>query len=145
MSSDSRTLTQDELWAEATARFGDDPLKWAFQCPTCKDIATGQDFKKVLDGNRDGEHLKRRGRPVIWSDVLGRECIGRHPGAQNWDGSSRGCKTVAYGLFSGPWFVTSPDSDHEMPFFALAPASARAGAGTTAVKPEAPRAGGEGS
>ncbi|MET7944421.1 VVA0879 family protein [Streptomyces sp. NPDC005302] len=153
MSSESRTLTLAQLHAEATGRFGDDPLHWAFQCPTCKDIATGDDFKAVLDDNRTAEQPKRRGRPVIWSDVLGRECIGRYLGALKGGSSPRGCNWAAFGLFSGPWFVTMPDSDRHAPSFALAPkpavapASAGAGAATADAEsqPEPARSGGEGS
>ncbi|MFJ8798448.1 VVA0879 family protein [Streptomyces sp. NPDC102487] len=143
MSSASRTLTQAELWAEATDRFGDDPLQWAFQCPSCKDIANGDDFKKVLDDNQGAEQPKRRGRPVIWTDVLGRECIGRYLGALDGGTSPRGCNWAAYGLFSGPWFVTMPDTDRHAPSFALAPEPAVAP--VAEPQPEAVRAGGEGS
>lgn len=45
--------TLEELVNEARARFGDDPLTWAFQCPHCKDVATAQDFKDAgADPNR---------------------------------------------------------------------------------------------
>jgi hypothetical protein len=42
-----RTLTQQQLRDEAAARFGPDPMKWAFVCPSCGDVATLQDFKTV--------------------------------------------------------------------------------------------------
>ncbi|MBB0232555.1 VVA0879 family protein, partial [Streptomyces calidiresistens] len=44
----ARTLTQAELLAEARAAFGNDPLTWAFRCPNCGDVATGQDFRHAL-------------------------------------------------------------------------------------------------
>ncbi|MEW2164348.1 VVA0879 family protein [Streptomyces sp. NPDC007084] len=124
MSPAHRRLTQAELWAEATARFGNDPLKWRFRCPSCGDVASGADFKKVLDDSPSTHAPTRRGRPVIWSDVLGRECIGRHLGALGSGIASRGCGWAAYGLIAGPWFVELPDTERAAPSFALAPAPA---------------------
>lgn len=114
-----RKLTQAELVAEARARFGDDPMKWAFQCPTCRDIATGQDFRDALQ-----EHPRkhsRTGEPVIASDLLGQECIGRILGALG-KGTTRGCDWVAYGLFRGPWEIALPNGRTAYGF-PLAPAS----------------------
>jgi hypothetical protein len=97
----SRTLTQAELVAEATAAFGDDSWKWAFRCPRCGDVATPQDFRDAgADPNR-----------------IGQECIGRHLGAlTNWPtkdaGRSlapRGCDWAAYGLLRGPWLIELPN------------------------------------
>lgn len=87
-----RKLTQDELMAEATRLFGDDPKKFAFECPHCKDVATIQDF---IDA----------GKP----DAAGQHCIGRELGALTkgkYDG--RGCDWAAYGLFRGPWEIVLP-------------------------------------
>ncbi len=118
---DHRKLTQDELLAEARARFGDDPMQWAFQCPHCKDIATGQDFRDALK-----EHPRthsRSGEAVIASDVIGQECIGRTLGALKKDGpTGRGCDWAAYGLFPGPWEIVLPDG-RSMYGFPLAPAT----------------------
>lgn len=119
---DYRKLTQSELVTEARERFGDDPLKWAFVCPSCGDIANGEDFSKALT-----EHPRknRSGEAVIASDVVGRECIGRTLGAldkrQTYTG--RGCDWAAYGLFAGPWEIALPNgrTAHGFP---LAPASA---------------------
>jgi hypothetical protein len=89
-----RKLTQDELMAEATKLFGDDPKKFAFVCPQCKDVATIQDF---IDA----------GKP----DAAGQHCIGRELGALVKDAkkySGRGCDWAAYGLFRGPWEVVLP-------------------------------------
>ncbi|MFF4417520.1 VVA0879 family protein [Streptosporangium sp. NPDC001559] len=104
-----RTLTQAELLAEAAKQFGKDPMKWAFQCPSCGDVATGQDFKDALAAH-PRKHSNRK--PVLASDVIGQECIGRTLGALkgragSWTG--RGCTWVAYGLFRGPWEVTLTD------------------------------------
>ncbi|MFB6955505.1 VVA0879 family protein [Streptomyces sp. NPDC056309] len=104
-----RKLTQAELVAEATERFGDDPLKWAFVCPSCGDIANGQDFSKALT-----EHPRkhRSGETVIASDIVGQECIGRTLGALtkgNGKYTGRGCDWTAYGLFGGPWEIALPN------------------------------------
>ncbi|MEU5596615.1 VVA0879 family protein [Streptomyces sp. NPDC020298] len=116
-----RKLTQAELVAEARERFGTDPLKWAFACPSCGDIANGADFSEALT-KHPRAHVT--GDEVIASDILGVECIGRTLGAlkgpQNqWKG--RGCDWVAYGLFAGPWEIQLPDgrTKHAFP---LAPA-----------------------
>ncbi|MGA5208987.1 VVA0879 family protein [Streptomyces pseudogriseolus] len=118
-----RTLTQDELLAEARARFGDDPMKWAFLCPSCGDVATGQDFAEALAEHPRTHH--RTGDPVIASGLIGQECIGRTLGAldkrQTYTG--RGCDWAAYGLFGGPWTVTLPGG-RQMHAFPLAPAPA---------------------
>ena len=109
--------TQAELVAEATARFGDDALKWSFRCPSCGDDATAQDFTNAgADPNR-----------------VGQECVGRSLGAlkgaptkdgRNRDG--RGCDWAAYGLLRGPWVVVVPAEggkpEREIGSFPLSPA-----------------------
>lgn len=101
-----RRLTQAELVAEARDRFGDDPLDWAFRCPTCGDVATGRDFRQAL-----ADHPRERdGKPTIASDVLAQECIGRTLGALGRDDyTGRGCNWAAYGLIRGPWEVVLPN------------------------------------
>jgi hypothetical protein len=119
---DHRTLTQAELVAEATERFGADPLAWAFRCPSCGDIATGADFRDALAEN---PRRHRSGAAVIASDVVGQECIGRSLGALekgNGKYAGRGCDWAAYGLFGGPWTITLPDG-RSMHAFPLAPAA----------------------
>lgn len=121
LASEPRKLTQAELIAEATERFGDDPLKWAFVCPSCGDVANGEDFRQAL-----AEHPRtnlRTDEPVIASDLVGRECIGRTLGALSRKAyKGRGCDWVAYGLFPGPWEIALP-SGRSMHAFPLAPAS----------------------
>ncbi|MEU1496104.1 VVA0879 family protein [Streptomyces sp. NPDC005732] len=110
-----RTLTQAELWAEARERFGEHARDWAFQCPSCGDIATGTQFAAALEA-----HPRRHNtfnRDVRFTDVFGQECIGRTLGK----GADRGCLFVAYGLIPGPWQVTVPDRDKPMHCFPLAP------------------------
>jgi hypothetical protein len=116
---DHRKLTQAELVAEAKERFGDDPMKWAFRCPSCNDVASGEDFRKALH-----EHPQtnlRTDEPVIASDVVGKECIGRTLGALNKGYKGRGCDWAAYGLFAGPWEVVLPNgrSMHAFPLAAI--------------------------
>lgn len=120
-----RKLTQAELVAEATERFGSDPLKWAFRCPSCGDVANGQDFREALTAN---PRKNRAGEDVIASDVVGQECIGRTLGALRKDHGKykgRGCDWAAYGLFAGPWDVALPNgrSMHAFPL-ATAPGGA---------------------
>lgn len=104
------TMTQDELCAEMAHRFGPDPLKWAFICPACKDVATARDFKDAgADPNR-----------------VGKECIGRSLGVLHREQppggyQGRGCDWTAYGLFRGPLRITTADGK-EMWGFHIAPA-----------------------
>lgn len=100
---DPRTLTQDELLTELRTRFGEDPMDWAFQCPTCEDIATGRDFSQVL---KDQPRTRPDGTTVTASDLLGQECIGRLLGALATPPThTRGCSRVAYGFIPAPWTV----------------------------------------
>jgi hypothetical protein len=88
-----RRLTQAELSEEARARFGDDPLAWAFRCPACGDVATLKDFQEAA-----GDTAR-----------AGQECIGRSLGAlQKPPTNKRGCDWAAYGLFGGPWTIVFP-------------------------------------
>ena len=103
-----RKLTQAELMVEAQARFGDDPLDFAFICPHCGDVAAIREFP---EGKRDR---------------AGQECIGRSLGAlerrpPNVKYKGRGCDWTAYGFFPGPWEVVMPDG-HSANGFALAEA-----------------------
>lgn len=104
----SRELTQDELRALLVDRYGEDPMRWAFMCPACGDVATGQDFRDAL-----AEHPITRadGTEVTASARLGQECIGRTLGHLRRDREPgiRGCDWAAFGLISGPWFIVQPD------------------------------------
>lgn len=91
-------------------RFGEDVYNWAFQCPSCKDVATAQDF---VDALKDRPITREDGSKMTASDILGKQCIGRNLGAleeadqSDWKG--RGCDWAAYGLFRGPVTVVMPD------------------------------------
>ena len=128
------TEYQQDAWLEIlTERFGPNPLDWAFECPSCGDIATGADFRAAL---ADHPHKRHDGTPVMASDLLGRECIGRTLGAlsraapkDHWDtrrkrGEVRGCDWCAYGLFRGPdSIITDVGGDvHTLWAFPIAPA-----------------------
>ncbi|MFJ8348952.1 VVA0879 family protein [Streptomyces sp. NPDC094153] len=117
-----RKLTQAELIAEARERFGNDPLQWAFLCPSCGDVATGQDFNVALaEHPRTNLHTNE---PVIASDIVGQECIGRTLGALDKGRrkyTGRGCDWAAYGLFAGPWEIALPNG-RTVHAFPLAPA-----------------------
>ena len=95
-------LTQPELLALLTERFGPSHTNWAFQCPSCGDVATGADFQDALAEN---PIIRQDGTTVTASDIFGQHCIGRNLGAlqgkaKDWKG--RGCDWTAYGLFMGP-------------------------------------------
>lgn len=113
-------MTSAEFLTELKARFGPNPRDWAFVCPACGDIATGGDFTKALK-----EHPRERnGLPMVASDILGQECLGRSLGALKgpsgkWKG--RGCDWCAYGLIGGPLAVTMPDGN-VIRSFEIAPA-----------------------
>lgn len=101
------TITQDEFLALLRGRFGEDHLNWAFQCPACGDVATGRDFATAL---REHPRTRKDGSPVMVSDVLGQQCIGRVLGVLmpgRYQG--RGCDWAAFGLSRGPVTVIAPD------------------------------------
>lgn len=137
-------LTQAELLATLTERFGEHARNWAFVCPNCGDVATGADFKAALEAD---PRTRRDGTVVTASDIMGQQCIGRVLGAlsrprtkrmedsRNWGG--RGCDWAAGGLFSGPMFIEirGPRRDARgrfvkastrlVPSFRVAPAQSR--------------------
>lgn len=113
------TVTHAEFLATLIDRFGQDPMDWAFICPSCKDVATGADFKAALEAHP----RESRGKPVVAEHVIGQECIGRSLGALNaadgaWGG--RGCNWTAYGLFAGPLYVMVSTSERPVPSFHIA-------------------------
>ncbi|MFJ6085097.1 VVA0879 family protein [Streptomyces sp. NPDC092369] len=119
MSTETQAFTHDELIAEARARFGKNPLDWAFICPNCGDTATTADIAKALT-NFPATH--RDGTPVKAEQIAGLECIGRTLGALTPGYTGRGCTWVAYGLIPGPWAIHLPDGRTRRSF-RLAPAA----------------------
>ena len=111
-------MNQAEFVAELTARFGSDPMNWAFICPACREVATGQDFRTAI--------AERKLEGKMASDFLGQVCIGRVLGAleaksrKDWTG--RGCDWAAYGLFAGPNFITNHEGK-QIACFEMAPAN----------------------
>lgn len=105
-------ITHEEFTKTLVERFGDNPAQWAFVCPSCGDVATGQDFKDALAKH---PRTARSGEPLTASSILGQECIGRTLGAlstsaDDWArrrqaGEVRGCDWCAFGLFRGPLIV----------------------------------------
>lgn len=102
-------ITQADLYDMLVERFSEDPMTWAFTCPTCGTTTTGLEMRQALEAN---PRTRRDGEPFTASDILGQECIGRTLGALHvpeaqWKGP--GCTWVAFGLFRGPWEVERPD------------------------------------
>lgn len=97
-----RQLTQEALLAELRAAYGDDPMNWAFTCPSCNTITTGAQLSAALKTHPRTDN--RTGDRVITSDILGQECIGRTDPEQ-------GCDWAAYGLFRGPWEIALPNGN----------------------------------
>lgn len=117
-------FTQERFLSTLRERFGKRARDWAFICPNCGDVATGTDFKAALKAH---PHTRRDGEPVIPSDIMGQQCIGRILGActgvTHTAYTGRGCDWAAGGLFSGPIYVELPDPEpHWVPSFRIAPA-----------------------
>jgi hypothetical protein len=86
------TMTKGEWLAEATRRFGPDPIDWRFVCPICGTVASGHDFRAA------GAN----------PNALARECIGRYTGARSFE--EKPCNYAGYGLFRfSPVRVSMPD------------------------------------
>jgi hypothetical protein len=105
------TITREQWEAKGAELFGPDNTKWRFVCPACGKELSIESVRAEL-----AEHL-----PVLREKrfALEQECVGRYvPGV--------GCNWVAYGLFSGPLFVT--DGEKKTPAFDFAgkPFTARA-------------------
>lgn len=91
-------ISQDDLMTEATARFGADPLDFAFACPTCDDVTTLREWKDLVgDTGRAGQ------------DCIGRVSLAARKAAGI--PAERGCDWAAYGLFRGPWEIVATGAD----------------------------------
>lgn len=114
MSSRTRTLTHDTFLAELRKHFGPDTMQWAFQCPNCRDTATGAEFRDALAAHpRTDPHTHTA---VTARIILGQECIGRTLGALTPEGTDRGCNWAAYGMIPGPWTVVRTDGSSSYTF-----------------------------
>lgn len=90
------TMTEAE-WHELGVRlFGPELIKWRFKCPSCKLVMSIAKLRAELS---DDVRKRLRGKFQIET-----ECIGRYV-------LDRGCDWAAYGLFSGPFFVTRPSGE----------------------------------
>lgn len=86
-----QTMTHAEWLAEATRRFGDDPMAWKFVCPSCGHIASVQDWKDA--GAPEGA--------VAFS------CIGRYSD----DGEDAANKAFAIGVPAHVLLQPQPSGD----------------------------------
>ena len=105
-----KTMTSTEWHAEATRRFGPDPMTWRFICPVCSHIASVADWKAA--GATEKE--------VAFS------CIGRHLGGRDAFGAAGPgpCNYTGGGLFRlNP--ITVTDGAVKYTVFAFAPETGR--------------------
>jgi hypothetical protein len=94
---EAKKYTLEEWRAEAAKRFGDDPMKWKFVCPSCGHVQTPQDYKDA-------------GAP---STAVGFSCVGRWSGNMKKEAFSQDggpCNYAGGGLFRlNPVTVVDPD------------------------------------
>ncbi|WP_018306304.1 VVA0879 family protein [Desulfitobacterium hafniense] len=98
--------THKEWLAELESRFGKDNTKWAFVCPACGHVATGQNFKDAGAGPQD----------------MYQTCIGRHTGKGTPTAESKnGCNWAAFGLLGtlGKGDVVVTDDGTKIPVFRM--------------------------
>jgi hypothetical protein len=95
-----QTMTEAEWNALGEKLFGSDLTKWRFRCPHCNNVMS---LEKARAMSADKVAKLRAGK---WS--LEQECIGRYV--------DEACNWCAYGLFSGPFYVTR-DSGAKTPVF----------------------------
>lgn len=101
-----KKYTHAEWKAEAVKRFGTDPLKWKFQCPSCGYIAEVQEWRAVQAPE----------------GAVAFSCIGRYTGSKKSMGDKTGgpCNYTTGGLFNiSP--VTVQTEDGEQSAFDFAP------------------------
>lgn len=84
----SITYSSIEEWkAEGKRLFGDNPDSWQFRCPSCQRVQTPEEFEKQgIDPNDAPTH-----------------CLGRFFGGRK---GKYKCDWAAFGLFSGPSYIT---------------------------------------
>lgn len=88
-----KTMSAAEWRAEGERRFGADPRKWVFVCPSCGTHQSAEDFYTKA--------RMQRGTGAL-NGYLGFSCIGRWTGAGPHDPNKpagRGCDWTLGGLF----------------------------------------------
>jgi hypothetical protein len=77
-------MTHDEWVKEARRRFGDDPMKWAFVCPSCGYVATLKDWHDAGASEKQAAF----------------SCIGRYSGSKKhvFDKTGGPCNYAGGGL-----------------------------------------------
>ncbi len=78
--------TKDEWKARAEKLFGKDEFKWQFKCPSCGNIQTPDDFRKIKNAMENLEGLAVETRfnnrlPTVEDTYY--NCIGRFTGTRN--------------------------------------------------------------
>lgn len=105
-------MTEHEWRAQARERFGNDPMKWRFVCPSCGHVAAVEDWRKA--GAPEGA--------VAFS------CIGRFTGdrataADNAFKKAGGpCNYTSGGLICINGLVIECEDSHVIPVFEVASA-----------------------
>ncbi|MCV2349311.1 VVA0879 family protein [Paucibacter sp. Y2R2-4] len=111
-------MTEDAWRAQAVERFGADPLKWRFVCPSCGHVAAVQDWRAA--GAPEGS--------VAFS------CVGRYTGdraaaaAAAFKYSGGPCNYTSGGLFIINKVFVTLKSGEECPVFEVAEIEQKGGA-----------------
>lgn len=64
-------MTKEEWLAEGKKRFGEDMMKWKFECPGCGHIQAVEDFRQYKEKGADPNDAYQ-------------ECIGRYADGKSW-------------------------------------------------------------
>lgn len=95
---DKKTYTPEEWRTEGKRRFGENFEDWKFKCPSCGNIANGQEFKEAGAEPND----------------MYQNCIGR------FNGKTKGCDWAAYGFFDICTVHIKTNEDKLVPVFDFA-------------------------
>ena len=103
MSKKKTKMTQEEWGAEMRARFGEDPMDWAFICPVCGHVQKVSDFRDAKAPH----------------DAVGFSCIGRwtkgSKDAWSEGDNAKGCNYAGGGLIQvNPLLVVSSDGEQQV-------------------------------
>lgn len=109
MANEKIEMTKEEWLTEGERRFGPDPMKWRFVCPSCKGVQMVEDFKGLVPAGTDAG--------VAYSNCIGRY-DGIHGGVEILSGQSP-CNYASGGLFNlNPVWVKAGDEIHRVFAFA---------------------------